>query len=53
MASFKDLVPVAQEITTNQTADVLVEGQLKPPLDMVTVFQEREPHKPNSRIECM
>ena len=38
---------IAQENTTNQTADVLVEDQLQPPLDMVTVDQERELHKPN------
>ncbi len=30
------------------TADILTEYQLQPPLDMVTVDQERELHKPNS-----
>ena len=48
-ASFKDLVKVVQENFTNQTADVLAEEQ--PPLDYVTVSQERELHKPNSRTE--
>ena len=27
-------------------ADILIEDQLRPPLDMVTVYQERELHKP-------
>ena len=44
IASFKDLVTVAQENTTNQTAnqttDVLVEDQLEPPLNLFTVSQE-------------
>ena len=37
-ASFKDLVIVAQENSTNQTADVLVEDQPHPSLDLVTSF---------------
>ena len=41
--SFKDLVTVAQE---NTTADSLIENQLQPILDKVTVDQERELHKP-------
>ena len=36
-ASFEDLVTL--HITTG---DILVEGQLRPPLDMVTVAKERE-----------
>ena len=40
-----------RENSTNQTADVLVEDQLQPPLDLVTVSQEQELHKPNSRTE--
>ena len=35
----------------NQTTDVLVEDQLLPPLDLMTVCQERELHKPHSRTE--
>ena len=50
-APFNDLVTVAQENSTNQTADVLVENQLQPTLDLVTVSQEQELHKPNSRTE--
>ena len=44
IASFKELVTVAQENSTNQTADVLVEDQLQPPLDLVPVSQEQELH---------
>ena len=47
--SLKDLVTLAHVNSTNQTADVLVEDQLQPPLDMRTVSQGREIHKPNSR----
>ena len=36
---------IAQENTTNQATDVLVEDQQWLPLDLVTVSQE---HKPNS-----
>ena len=36
---------IAQE---NITADILIEDQLQPPLDMITVDQERELHRPNS-----
>ena len=32
----------------NPTPGILVEDQLKPPLDMVTVDQEQKLHKPNS-----
>ena len=38
-ASFKDLVTVTQENYTNQTADILVEDQIRPPLDLVRVAQ--------------
>ena len=34
-------------IAQNITADILVEYQLQPPLDMVTVDQGREQYKPN------
>ena len=50
-AFFKDLVTVAQNNSTNQTSDILVENQLQPPLALVTVSKERE-LKPNSRTEC-
>ena len=43
-ASSKDLLTVAQENSTNQTGDVLVEDQLQPPLDLVSVSQEQELH---------
>ena len=33
---------------TNQTADILVEEQLQPPLDLVKVTQEQGLHKPNT-----
>ena len=33
-------VIVVQENSTNQTADILVEGQLQPPLGMVIVVLE-------------
>ena len=36
---------IAQE---NTTADILVEDQLRPPLDMLAVDLERKLHKPNS-----
>ena len=36
---------MAQE---NTTADILIEDQLRPPLDMVTVDQERKMLQPNS-----
>ena len=36
---------------TNQTADVLVENQLQPPMDLVTA-QECKLHRPDSRTEC-
>ena len=49
-ASFKDFMIVAKKLSTNQTADVLVENQLQPPLVLITVFQAGE-HKPNSRNE--
>ena len=42
--SFKDLVIFYRE---NTTADILIEDQLWPPLDMVTVDQERKLLKPN------
>ena len=48
---FKDLIIILQDNTTNQTADVLLEDQLKPPLDLVTGSQEREVHESNSRTE--
>ena len=41
-ASFKDLVTVAQENTTNQAAAVLMEDQLQPPLDLVKEFPRSE-----------
>ena len=50
-ASVKELVTVAQENSTNQTADVLVKDQLWSPLDLITVAQERELHNPNNRTE--
>ena len=50
-ASFKE-VTVVQEIYDNQTADVIVEDQLLTPLDLATVLQELELHKPNCRMEC-
>ena len=61
--SFKVLVTVAQEDSTNQTDaasfKVLVtvaQGtpptkQLQPPLNLITISQERKVHKPNSRTE--
>ena len=45
------LVTVAQENSTNQAADVLLENQLQTPLDLETVSQEREVLLPNSRPE--
>ena len=50
--SFKNLLIVVQENSTNQT-DVLVDEQLQPPSDLVTVIQEQELHKPNSRTEWL
>ena len=47
-SSFKDLITVAKENTSNQTADILVEDQ---PLDLVRVSQDRELHKPMSKTE--
>ena len=41
--SFKDLVKVAQENSTNKIADILVEDQLQSPLDLVTVNLARPP----------
>ena len=41
-ASTKDLITVAQDNFTNETAGVLVEYQLQPPQDWVTVSQEQE-----------
>ena len=32
----------------NTATDILVEDQLRPPLDMVTVYQKQELHKLNS-----
>ena len=43
IASFRDLVTVARENSTNQTADALGLGQFS---------QEQEVHKANSRTEC-
>ena len=37
----------------NQTADVFVVEQLKPPLDLVTVVQERILHKQNKWIRIL
>ena len=34
--------------TALTTADIFIEDQLLPPLDMVTIDQEREMHKPNN-----
>ena len=42
------LASFARENTTNQTTDVLLEDQLQPPLDLVTVVKERELHNPYS-----
>ena len=41
---------IAQESSTNQTAEALVENQLWPPLDKVSVSQEREVHRPNTKL---
>ena len=38
--SSKNLVTVAQDNSTNPTTEVLVEDQIQPPLDLVTVSQE-------------
>ena len=52
-ASFKELVAVAQENSTNQAANVLLADLLQPPLDLETVYcQEQEVYKLNSRTEC-
>ena len=52
--SFKDLVTL-YENTTKQTADVLVEDQLRPPLDLVTFGQLQELHKQDvwSKHKCL
>ena len=50
-SSFKDLVKVTQENSTNQTAGVLVEKELQPLQDIATVEQEQELHKPKSIAE--
>ena len=47
--SRKNLLTVTEENSTSQIADVLVEDQLQPPLYLVTVSQEQELYKPNSR----
>ena len=51
IASFKDWATIVQENSTNQTVDILVEDQLQPSLDLVTVSQEQELHNPNSKTE--
>ena len=43
------VVTVAQVNSTNQTADVLVEYQLQPPLDLVMVCQKQNVHKLNGK----
>ena len=48
--SFKDLVTITRENSTNQQAVVLVDDPLHPPSNLVTVSHEQE-HKLNSRSE--
>ena len=50
-AFFKDLAPIAQENSATQTGAVSLEDKLKPPLNLLTVSQERALHNQNSRTE--
>ena len=41
---------IAQENTTNQTANILVEDQLQPPLDLAIVAQEQNSTNPTAEL---
>ena len=51
IASFEDLVTLHMENTTKQTSKYFGRESAMAPLDLITVNQERELYKPNSRTK--